>query len=76
MLFFTRIKLVTSVLVCVRTIACSKWRKLDYKLDDSCLHENLAIHFSNSFSTEQKKSEFKEIDILHSDDVTRHQLNE
>ena len=41
----------------------------DCRLNDGCFHEFVAIHISNSFSSKQKKSAFKQIEFFCPDDV-------
>ena len=36
----------------------------DYRVNDGCFHEFVAIHINNSFSSKQKKSAFKQIEIF------------
>ena len=36
----------------------------DYRLNDGCFHEFVAIHINNSFSSKQKKSAFKQIEFF------------
>ena len=36
----------------------------DYRFNDGCFHEFVAIHINNSFSSKQKKSAFKQIEFI------------
>ena len=41
----------------------------DCRLNDGCFHEFVAIHISNSFSSKQKKSTFKQTEFFCPHDV-------
>ena len=43
----------------------------DYRFNEGCFHEFVAIHFNNSFSSKKKKSAFKQIVFCPCDVITQ-----